>query len=219
MPFVSIEGIDGSGKSEQVRLLVEHLTKIGLTVIKTKEPDGGQLGAEVRAMLTRPDRYLSPTEQLLLVSAARFDHVRSVIRPALEKGHWVISDRFIDSTSAFQVAVSDIDLQQLFLTARDIVVGPSLPDLTIILDLPLEVARLRRTQRLDGVADPAEQTRDFGTIRDGLLAIAHENPGRCYVINADQSPTAVAHDIWLWVEALLRDFPVSEVACRGRSET
>lgn len=157
--FVSIEGIDGSGKTEQVKLLVEHLRNTGRTVLQTKEPDGGHLGSEVRAILTRADRQLTPTEQLLLVSAARFDHVRRVIRPALAGGQWVISDRFIDSTYAFQVAVSDTDLRQLFRSTCDIVVGSTLPDLTIILDLPLEVARARRNLRRDGVLDPAEATR------------------------------------------------------------
>lgn len=76
MAFVSIEGVDGSGKTEQVRRLVENLRNTGHTVLQTKEPDGGQLGAEVRAILTRPGRHLDPAEQLLLVSAARFNHVK-----------------------------------------------------------------------------------------------------------------------------------------------
>lgn len=203
MPFISIEGIDGSGKTEQVRLLVERLRKTGQTVLQTKEPDGGHLGPEVRAILTHPDRRLSPTEQLLLVSAARFDHVRSVIRPALANGQWVVSDRFIDSTYAFQVAVSDADLHQLFRSTRDIVVGPTLPDLTIILDLPLEVARGRRGLRRDSVLDPAETTRDFAAIREGLLAVAREAPRRCHVVDANQTPVAVAHDIWCIIEPSL----------------
>lgn len=203
MPFVSIEGIDGSGKTEQVRRLVEHLRSTGQTVLQTKEPDGGQLGAEVRAILTRPDRRLAPAEQLLLVNAARFDHVRSVIRPALANGQWVVSDRFIDSTYAFQVAVSDTDLHQLFRSTRDIVVGPTLPDLTIILDLPLEVARGRRELRRDGVLDPAEATRDFAAIREGLVAVAREDPGRCHVVDANQTPGAVACDIWCIIDPLL----------------
>lgn len=203
MPFISIEGIDGSGKTEQVKLLVEHLRSTGLSVLQTKEPDGGQLGTEVRAILTRPGRRLDPAEQLLLVSAARFDHVRSVIRPALANGQWVISDRFIDSTYAFQVTVSDADLHQLFRSTRDIVVGPTLPDLTIILDLPLEVARDRREQRRDGVADPAEETRDFAAIREALVTVAREHPGRCHVVDANQPLDAVARDIWCIIEHLL----------------
>ncbi|MBV5634620.1 dTMP kinase [Pseudomonas aeruginosa] len=203
MLFVSIEGIDGSGKTEQVKLLVEHLRNTGRTVLQTKEPDGGHLGTEVRAILTNPDRQLTPTEQLLLVSAARFDHVRSVIRPALASGQWVISDRFIDSTYAFQVAVSDADLRQLFRSTCDIVVGSTLPDLTIILDLPLEVARGRRDQRRDGVLDPAEATRDFAVIREALIAMARQEPERCHVIDADQPSDAVARDIWRLVEPFL----------------
>lgn len=203
MPFVSIEGIDGSGKSEQVRPLVDHLRSTGQRVLQTKEPDGGHWGEEVRAILTRPDRRLAPAEQLLLVSAARFDHVHSVIRPALADGQWVVSDRFIDSTYAFQVAVSEVNLHEMFRSIRDIVVGATLPDLTIILDLPLGVALGRRRQRRDGSSDPAEDTRNFAAIRNALVAVAHKDPGRCHVIDASQSPSAVARDIWRLVEPLL----------------
>lgn len=203
MPFISIEGIDGSGKTEQVTLLVEHLRDTGQSVLQTKEPDGGHLGTEVRSILTRSDRQLAPAEQLLLVSAARYDHVQSVIRPALASGHWVISDRFIDSTYSFQVAVSDADLHQLFRSTRDIVVGNTLPDFTFILDLPLEVARGRREQRRDSVLDPAEASRDFAVIREALTTVAHQEPERCHVIDANQSPKAVARDIWRLVEPFL----------------
>lgn len=203
MPFISIEGIDGSGKTNQVKLLVERLKSAGQTVLQTKEPDGGHLGAEVRAILTCSDRQLAPAEQLLLVSAARFDHVRSVIRPALTSGKWVISDRFIDSTYAFQVAVSDTDLHQLFQSTREIVVGTTLPDLTFILDLPLDVALSRRGLRRDSVLDPAEATRDFASIREGLLAVAREDKKRCHVVNANQTLDAVAQDIWCIVQRLL----------------
>lgn len=203
MPFISIEGIDGSGKTEQVKLLVEHLRDTGQSVLQTKEPDGGHLGTEVRSILTRSGRQLAPAEQLLLVSAARYDHVQSVIRPALASGHWVISDRFIDSTYSFQVAVSDADLHQLFQSTRDIVVGYTLPDFTFILDLPLEVARGRREQRRDSVLDPAEEARDFAVIREALITVAHQEPERCHVIDANQSPNAVARDIWRLVEPFL----------------
>ena len=203
MPFISIEGIDGSGKTEQVELLVEGLKSAGREVLQTKEPDGGQLGLEVRKILTQAGRRLAPAEQLLLISAARYDHVRSVVRPALADGQWVVSDRFIDSTYAFQVAVSDVDLQHLFRSVRDVVVETTFPDLTIILDLPPEVARGRRTRRCDGVLDPEEATRNFDAIRDALIALAHEEPERCHVVDADQSPDAVASDIWRLVEAML----------------
>lgn len=207
MPFISIEGIDGSGKSEQVKRLVEHLRVLGHSVLQTKEPDGGHLGSEVRAILTHSDRLLAPVEQLLLVSAARYDHVKNVIRPALADGMWVISDRFIDSTYAFQVAVSDVDLHHLFRSVGDIVVGTTLPDFTLILDLPLEVARIRRRQRHDGINDPAEATRDFAAIRNGLLEAAINSPERCHIIDADQTPSEVAREIWCIVERALEDYP------------
>lgn len=203
MPFVSIEGIDGSGKSEQVRFLVQRLRGVGQTVIQTKEPDGGQLGAEIRAILTRGQRRLSPTEQLLLVSAARFDHVRSVIQPALRAGHWVVSDRFIDSTYAFQVAVSDTNIEQMFRSVCDVVVGPTIPDITIILDLPVEVARSRRMRRGEAAFDPAEADRDFYAIRNGLIAASRLNPERCRIVDGNRPPDDVAHDVWHHVESLL----------------
>lgn len=203
VPFISVEGVDGSGKTEQVRRLVEHLKSAGLKVLQTKEPDGGHLGAEVRAMLTRSGRVLDVAEQLLLVSAARFDHVRSVIRPALEEGLWVVSDRFIDSTYAFQVAASQSSLHAMFQAVGEVVVGATYPKLTIILDLPLEVAHGRRTLRRDGVDDPAEATRDFSAIRNGLLELAQKDPARCRLVNADQPPDEVAKEIWKLVEPLL----------------
>lgn len=217
VPFISIEGVDGSGKTEQVRRLVEHLRSIGEEVLQTKEPDGGQLGAEVRAMLTKHGRQLHPIEQLLLVSAARFDHVRSVIRPALAEGKWVVTDRFIDSTSAFQVAVCKVDLHPVFHSVCDVVVGTTLPDLTIILDLPLEVAEGRRVKRNDGNSDPAEATRDFQAIRNGLRAVADDNPQRCRLINADQPPDEVAQDIRALVAELANSIR-NEVLINGASK-
>lgn len=210
MPFISIEGIDGSGKSEQVKRLVEHLRALGHSVLQTKEPDGGHLGSEVRAILTYSNRNLDPAEQLLLVSAARYDHVKNVIRPALANGEWVISDRFVDSTYAFQVAVSDVDLHQLFRSAADVVVGTTLPDSTFVLDLSLEVARARRDQRNDDIKDPAEATRNFAVIRNALLQMAIKNPERCHIIDADQQPGEVARDIWCIVERLLRGSPATQ---------
>jgi dTMP kinase len=102
MPFVSFEGVDGGGKTTQLRLLGDWLDERGETVTCTREPGGGSLGMAVRDIFTAPGRALplSPTEELLLINAARYDHVRSVIRPALARGEWVLTDRFMDSTCA-----------------------------------------------------------------------------------------------------------------------
>ena len=204
MPFISIEGIDGSGKSEQTRILTDRLREAGKHVIRTKEPDGGHLGSEVRAIMVVPDRTLSPVEQMLLVSASRYGHVRTVIRPALAAGGWVISDRFIDSTFAFQVHDQEEGLGTMFKAISDIVVGGTMPDLTIILDLPAETALERRTKRQGDIDDPAEVSRNFGEIRRGLMVAAARAPSRCTVIDADASLDEVADRVWQAVATAFR---------------
>lgn len=203
MPFISIEGIDGCGKSEQVTRLVEALKANGRTVVRTKEPDGGRLGLEVRTMLTREGRTLTKVEELLLIGAARYDHVRSVVRPALEAGHWVVSDRFFDSTFAFQVYGADTDLEPLFDAVTAAVVDGTIPNATIVLDLAEEIAAGRRTKRENEVSDPSEATRDFRAIRSGLLAAAARHPERCHVVDASRSIDDVAEEIWRVIRDLL----------------
>ncbi len=203
MPFISIEGVDGSGKTRQTESLVKHLRGRGKSVVRTKEPDGGRLGGAVRAILVNPGHTLSPVEQLLLVGAARYDHVRSVVRPALEAGAWVVSDRFLDSTFAFQVAVSSADLSRIHEEVAAVVVGATMPDLTVILDCPVEVARARCEVRANAEDDPAEAFRDFDVIREALLEAARRDPGRCHVIDADRELEVVSGDIRKLIEPLL----------------
>ncbi|QEE43096.1 dTMP kinase (plasmid) [Rhizobium sp. WL3] len=203
MPFVSIEGIDGSGKSVQVKRLVERLRAEGRSVVQTKEPDGGRLGKEIRAILTQGDRQLEPVEELLLVSAARYDHVRSVIRPALARADWVVSDRYFDSTYALQVFGAAEDLRPLLDAVLHAVVGDARPHATIILDLPTDRAAARRTIRKEGPGDPAEDRRNFVQIADGFRSAAANDPGRCHLVNADRTEEEVAADIWSRIATLL----------------
>lgn len=193
MPFISIEGIDGSGKSLQTNLLAAALEKMGLEVLKTKEPDGGVTGAEIRSILVA-DRAvnLTPLEELLLISAARVSHVERVIRPALKASQWVVSDRFLDSTYAFQVHDTGIS-EELYNQIATAVVGQTMPDLTFILDIDTDTALQRRAER-SGTAsrDPSETTRDFFRIRKGLLTVAKRDPDRCRVIDATFSAKEVA---------------------------
>jgi dTMP kinase len=201
LPFVSIEGIDGSGKSTQARRLSAALEAAGKKVILTKEPDGGRLGLEVRAILTK-QRSLSRVEELLLVSASRYDHVRSVIRPALKDGNWVVSDRFLDSTFAFQAYGSD-RLNRLFDAVSSIVVDGTFPDFTFILDLPADEALARRINRSGLVTDPSEGSRDFQTIRAGLLEALRLWPHRCHLIDARESEDEVAARLWRLLQPAL----------------
>jgi dTMP kinase len=194
VPFVSIEGVDGSGKTTQVEMLTQVLSSSGRKVVRTKEPDGGHLGKIVRAALTseRPEN-LSPMEEMLLITAARYDHVRSVIRPALLAGSWVVTDRFLDSTFAFQVYGGQVSEKTFDALTVD-VVGDTLPDFTIVLDLPPHIAAQRRSSRSNG-EDPAELERDFTRIRYGLLECARSSPRRCHIVDASSSRDEVAATI------------------------
>ncbi len=203
MAFVSIDGIDGSGKSVQVKRLVERLREEGKNVVQTKEPDGGRLGREIRALLTRTDRQLERVEELLLINAARYDHVRSVIRPALAAQNWVVSDRYFDSTYALQVFGGADDLLPLFDAVMRSVVGDSRPDATIILDLSADKAAERRKIRKDGHSDPAEAMRDFVQIAAGFRSAAAQDPRRCHIVNADRTEEEVHADIWSRITPLL----------------
>ena len=210
MPFVSIEGIDGSGKTTQTGFLVSELEKRGLNVLRTKEPDGGWLGTEIRSILVK-DRSspLSSHEEMLLVFAARYNHVHHVIRPALEVGDWVVTDRFVDSTFAFQVFGTEVS-ELAFEAIRTEIVGETVPDFTFILDIDPETALARRKDRIIEIEyDPAEVTRNFERIRGGLLEVAKREPERCHVINAAASPDEVAAII---VEILDRSQEVDSIA-------
>lgn len=195
MPFVSFEGVDGSGKTTQVDRLVRELRRRSMTVVQTKEPDGGHIGAAIRTILvdkTRAEK-LSLTEELLLVSAARYDHVHGVIKPALARGEWVITDRFYDSTFAFQVFETEVD-PDLFSVVTQSVTGGLKPDLTLVLDLPEEISRSRRTARQETSAnhDPSEAFRDFGRIQQALRHLVSLEPDRCRRVDASDSADAVA---------------------------
>lgn len=188
MAFVTFEGIDGSGKTTQAKRLVAELRERGVQVVATKEPDGGHIGKEIRAILVKQrELRLDAYEEALLVSAARYDHVRSVIRPALDAGLWVVCDRFIDSTFAFQTFENSVS-QSFFDVVSSHIVGTTLPDFTFILDIDADAALRRRAENTAARAsDPAEAHRNFGRIRRGLLEAARRDPQRCHVIDATGS--------------------------------
>jgi len=201
VPFVSIEGIDGSGKTTQTDLLATSLRARGFNVLRTKEPDGGWIGAEVRAILIR-DRGapLSPQEEMLLVFAARYNHVHQVIRPMLEAGDWVVTDRFVDSTFALQVFNNGIS-EAAFYAIRSEILGETVPDFTFILDIDPDTALDRRNIRKGkDTDDPAEATRNFKRIQHGFLEIARREPKRCHVVNAAVSPNKVAEMIMATID-------------------
>lgn len=197
MPFVTFEGIDGSGKTTQAGLLARWLMQQGYRVLETKEPDGGRLGKPIRKILVDPEfaGKLSTIEELLLISAARCDHVGNHIIPALADGTWVICDRFIDSTFSFQVFETGVS-EELFKAVTDAVTGGVTPDLTFILDLPPQIGQKRRLDRGDtAVVDPSEEHRDFDRIGRGLQEMAHRQPQRCKLIDASHEREVIASQI------------------------
>ncbi len=193
--FISFEGIDGSGKSTQSRLLADHLRSLGDDVVHTREPGGSTGAEEIRALVLQgePDRW-SPETEILLFTAARRDHLERTIRPALLAGKTVICDRFADSTRMYQ-GISRGDLRGLVDALHTLMIGVE-PDVTFIIDMdPSE--GLSRAKARRGIEERFE---DFGTelqvkMRAGFLALAQQFPDRCVVISGAQSPQRVAADI------------------------
>lgn len=198
--FISVEGIDGSGKSTQIRLLAATLRTAGMHVIETREP-GGAPGAElIRRLLVEgdTDRW-SPETEILLFTAARRDHLERTICPALAEGAVVLTDRFADSTRVYQ-GVARADLRGMVDRLHAEAIGVE-PDLTLILDLDPALS-LARGIRRGGAEDRFERLGvDFqARLRTGFLALAAEYPDRCRVIPADGPAEAVAERVRAVVE-------------------
>ena len=198
--FITLEGGEGAGKSTQARRLAERLRALGHEVVLTREP-GGSPGAEaLRALLVEgdADRW-SPTSETLMMYAARADHLERTIRPALARGDWVICDRFLDSTRAYQGAGTP---PGLIADLERAVVGAELPDLTLVFDLPVETGLARAGARAGGEARFEAKGEAFHqALRAAFLDIARREPKRCVVGDAEPAPDAVAQAVWAAVAA------------------
>lgn len=184
--FISFEGIDGAGKSTQHAWLVDYLRRMGKTVVATREPGGTPLGEKLRALLLADPMHLE-TEALLMF-AARREHVAQVIEPALARGEWVVCDRFVDASFAYQGGGRGLDWEKLE-QLRKWVLGELQPDLTLIFDAPVEIAQKRlhaATAKPDRFEQ--EQAAFFERVRAAYLRIASENPQRVRLIDATQTP-------------------------------
>ena len=183
--FITFEGIDGAGKSTHIATVVDLLRSRGLDVVSTREPGGTPLGEKLRELLLHEAIHLE-TEALLMF-AARREHLAQVIEPALARGAWVVCDRFSDATYAYQGGGRGLDRHK-FQAMEHWVHEHLQPDLTLLFDLPLDVAR-ERIVRAQRVLDKFEQERvDFHErVRQAYLERAHQQPGRIQVIHADAS--------------------------------
>ena len=197
--FITFEGGEGSGKSTQIRKLAERLDAEKLRAIVTREP-GGSPGAEIirHLVLSGMGKLLGPDAETLLFVAARDDHVRTVILPALNQGIWVLCDRFYDSTRAYQGRLGQVSPGVLNAMQR-VTIGDLKPDLTVILDLPVEIGLQRAAARRgSGAPDrfEAEDIKFHQDLRDAYRQIATEDPQRCVLIDAGADPDTVAGRIW-----------------------
>jgi dTMP kinase len=209
--FVTFEGGEGAGKSTQVRRLADALRAAGVPVRLTREPGGSPGAEEIRALLVSGETgRWDPLTEALLISAARRDHLRRTVLPALEAGEWVLCDRFADSTTAYQGHGHGLG-REATEVLYGLVAGEFRPDLTLILDVPVEAGLARAAARAGGegrggaAEDRYERMgRDFHQrLREGFLDIARREPGRCAVVDASRGPDEVAADVLAAVRARL----------------
>jgi dTMP kinase len=199
--FITFEGGEGAGKSTQAKRLAERLERAGIAVLVTREPGGTPVGEDVREIILK-DRPTDPVTELLLFAAARAEHVTSVIRPALDDGTWVISDRFIDSTRVYQGKLYGLEPEFISVLER-YTVAPDFPDLTLILDLPASAGIERAQSRGTLSRYDAERIETHETLRKGFLEIATEEPERCVLIDANLPVSSVETAVWQAVSAHL----------------
>lgn len=183
--FITLEGGEGAGKSTQIRLLADALSACGIDVVLTREPGGSQGAEEIRALLVSGETgRWGPVTEALLHTAARRDHLERTVWPALDAGRWVICDRFFDSTMAYQGYGLGLG-RDLIGDLQSTALGDFRPDLTLILDLPVETGLARASARRGGEDRYERMDVDFHRrLRDGFLDIARREPDRCAVIDA-----------------------------------
>ena len=204
--FITFEGGEGTGKSTQAAMLALRLESNGLGVQLTREP-GGSPGAEIirHVLLSGAAKPLGADVEAMLFAAARDDHVQCTILPALQSGKWVVCDRFSDSTRVYQGILGQVD-QKLINVLERVSVGELSPDLTVILDLPVELGLERaKLRRGDAEADrfEGEGAAFHERLREAYLAIAGREPDRCVVIDASAAKDVVANAIWQTVQSRL----------------
>jgi dTMP kinase len=204
--FITFEGGEGGGKSTHASLLAGRLRLLGIDVVLTREP-GGSPGAEIirHVLLSGAAKPLGPETETILFAAARDDHVRNTIAPALAQGKWVICDRFLDSTRVYQGALGKVD-PRLIRGLERVTVGEVLPDLTLIMDVPADVGLARAARRRGGAKADRFEAEDIAfheSLRHAFASLAKLEPKRCVLIDASRPKPAVVDAIWTTVNQRL----------------
>jgi dTMP kinase len=213
--FITFEGSEGCGKSTQVQRLAARLEQAGVPTLVTREPGGTPIGEKIRHLLQfAPESVaMTPEAEVLLFSASRSQLVRETIQPALEKGTFVLSDRFFDSTTVYQGVARKLP-PEIVETLNAFAVGNARPDVTFILDVDVETARARMMRRVRPVAthDRMEQepVEFYERVCEGYHSLAKREPDRFIVIDGRQSPDAIENEIWNAVTSRL-SLPQSKI--------
>jgi len=199
--FITLEGIDGAGKSTHIAWLADLLARRGVSVKTTREPGGTAVGERLRSLLLAPDQPLHHETETLLMFAARREHLDKVIVPALEQGIWVLCDRFTDATFAYQSAGSGVSWEKIAELERW--VHPDVqPDVTLLLDVAAEVGQARTSRVRQADRFEREQSDFYNRVRKGYMRRAAEQPARIRVVNAQRSLS----DIQVELEQIVSSF-------------
>lgn len=186
--FITFEGVDGAGKSTHLAWFADTLRERGMDVLVTREPGGTPLGEKLREILL--NQPMQARTEALLMFAARMEHIELVIKPALQRGTWVVSDRFSDASFAYQGGGRGVPVEQLEQLERWVQAGFQ-PDLTLLFDIPIEVARQRLSNNATLDRFEQEQGSFFEKVRQAYLDRYRKNPGRFALIDASQTPHEV----------------------------
>ena len=199
--FITIEGTEGVGKTTNIQFIQNWLESKQLAYLCTREPGGTPLAEQIRELLLAPrEELVCDTAELLLMFAGRAQHLNQVIEPALTEGAWVLCDLFTDATYAYQGAGRGMGTS-LIAELELIVQGSLRPDLTLILDIPVELGLKRASERSDPDRFEQEKTEFFDLVRNGYLDIARKHPDRCVVIDASQPLELVQRELTIALEA------------------
>ena len=201
--FITLEGIEGSGKTSSLKSITDLLDKKNISYIVTREPGGSSIGKELRTILLDPDTEISPEVELMLMLSDRKDHVEKIILPNLEKGYWVISDRFMDSSIAYQGGGRQLD-KKLIISLTDYLNLPQ-PDLTLLFDLPVEVSLSRVKARGELDRFEKEELEFHKRIRNTYLELAKNNSNRIKIIDSSKKIESMLNNVKQAIEKLFSE--------------
>jgi dTMP kinase len=208
--FLTLEGVEGTGKSTNLSFITDYLRNAGVNLIVTREPGGTELGEEIRELLLRHrEDGMHPDTELLLMFAARAEHLRRKIQPALAAGQWVLSDRFTDATYAYQGGGRALDLERIAIL-EDWTQGALRPDITFLLDLDPEVGLARAANRAALDRFEQEDLAFFQRVRNAYQQRVEEQPERFRVVDASQPLEEVQADLQAYLDALLQHAGIYE---------